>query len=384
MKKDQFCINGTCRSFSKLEDGKEKFFLEINASTADIDLEEEIISGDALRGAQHDLLKNNTVLLGHDRDVIIGSTVEAEFIAPKQLRLLLLISNTRPDIQQLIRENGLNKASIGGRMLNWKEEVRNGKTIRIITRIRLHEISLVSLPANQEARTFSWWIDKDAKGIEFLVIGLSESTNAEGGDTENMTQAEIEAKAKAEAEAKVKAEAEGNGGAAGDIILTGFEFDPLELETVGKDTEAEVRGKAIMQKLLHITGRLQTDSPDEGVVSAAKTMESLIGQLSTGSAKAETESRFSGIETMLKEILEGKGKTPEAKKDEIVVTEGPNKGKTYVIRRSAPPQNGQEELVETSKSGDKDASIQKDLAECKNFSQRLAVLKKHNRFSIPA
>lgn len=374
MKKDHFCINGTCRSFTKLEDGKEKFFLEILASTADIDLEEEIISGDALRGAQHDLLKNNTVLEGHDRDVIIGSVVESEFIAPKQLKLVLLISNTRPDIQQKIRENALNKASIGGRMLNWKEEQRNGKTIRIITRIRLHEVSLVSLPANQEARSLSWWVDKDENGIEFLILGFIESTTAGGGDNENMTEAEL--KAKAEAEAKVKAEAEGNGGT---IELVGFEFDASELETIGKDVEAEVRGRAIMQKMLHITGRLKNDSPDEGVAKAAVALEGLIGQLSTGSAKAESDHRLSGIETMLQEILEGKGSTPEAKKDEKPT---PGNGTRVIVRRAAPPQDGG--TPETEKSEDKDAAIHKDLADCKTFSQRLAVLKKHNRFSIPA
>lgn len=371
MKKELFCIGGSCKVIEKVEDGEEKFFLEILASTADIDLEEEIISGDALKGARHDLLKNNTVLLGHDRDVIIGSTVESEFISPKQLKLKILILNSRPDIQEMIRKNALNKASIGGRMLNWKEEIINGKKIRIITRIRLHEVSLVSLPANQQARSLRWWIDKDDLG-EILVLGLVDSQEKEG-DTEKMTTENLNP----------------NGGEPTGEEVIGFEFDPAEVEEVGKEVQADAKAMEIREKMLHITGRIKAEATDEGIAKAAAYLEDLIGQISISAAKSEAEltgKRFDAIEILLKQISEKGITTKEAPADGK-----PSGGKPKVVRRkSAGPAGSQViELAEEGETpadndGDPDAAIKAELKNAKTRGQKFAILRKHKRLTIPA
>lgn len=366
MTREKFCMDGICTIIEKVEDGEEKFFLEILASTADIDLEEEIISGDALKGARHDLLKNNTVLLGHDRDVIIGSTVESEFISPKQLKLKILILNTRPDIQEMIRKNALNKASIGGRILNWKEEVVNGKKIRIITRIRLHEVSLVSLPANQEARSLRWWIDKKDPA-EVLILGLVDTQEREG-DTNKMTTENPDPQ----------------GGAPSDEVI-GFEFDPAEVEAVGKEVQNDAKAMEIREKMLHITGRIKAEATDEGIAKAAAYLEDLIGQISISAAKSEAEltgKRLDTIESLLIELKESgipvKTKTAPA---EIK----PVPGQPRVVRRkAAPPAGGEEPVIEVDDGGDPDFKIKAELKLATTRGQKFAILRKHKRLTVPA
>jgi hypothetical protein len=378
MIKNDFLIRGTAKVIEKKVNGEAKFFLEILASTADIDLEDDVISGDALRGAQHDLLKNNTVLLGHDRDEILGATVESEFTPPKSLKLVLLISNTRPKEQQMIRENALNKASISGRMLNWVEKVdkSTGKPIRVITRIRLHEVSLVPLPMNQEARTLRWWVDKAGP---VLVMGLGQE-EAKGGDNENM------------GDENVNKDQPGDGVTPGTEtppdtdVVTGFTFDPSEVDAVGKNVQAEAKALEVREKMLHITGRLKAEAPDEGVAKAAEVLETLIGQLDIGigpqKSEGEADSRLGKIEALLQDLKAGKV--------EGTVTGGKPDGKTpakpkpgvFVIRRSAPPQGG--EPADDQSPEDPDKALKAELKAATTREQKFGILRKYGRFSIKA
>ncbi len=162
-----FCFNGFCSIVETVKGKDPRFIVEGLASTNLTDLVDDVITEEALRGAAADLLKSNTVFLNHDRKIEIGSVIGAEFDpVNKAIRVRILISNTRPDIQQKIKENILNKMSIGGMVLLQKpgKHPRTGKSVNFIIRIKLHEVSLVGLPANPDARGLSWSLEKGFEG----------------------------------------------------------------------------------------------------------------------------------------------------------------------------------------------------------------------------
>ncbi len=165
------------KGFQKTSKGP-RFIIEGFASTNMPDLVDDVIPLEALEAAARDLVTNITVFLNHDRLQPIGTVIDAKFIPGKGLWIKVLISETRKDIQQLIKENILNKFSIGGSVLSQRKgrHPKTGKQVNFIIRIKLHEVSLVSLPANQDARGFSWSIEKslvdiklDRKGGDYQV-----------------------------------------------------------------------------------------------------------------------------------------------------------------------------------------------------------------------
>lgn len=131
------------------------------AATTDFDKQGDIITAEALKAAVEDLLKNSTVLLNHDLKRPIGRVVSVKF-DKRGLLIDTLISSTEPDVIQKIKEGVLNKFSIRGSVLErerkWDKE--KDRVINVIKRVALVEASLVSVPANPEAKAVGWYIKK--------------------------------------------------------------------------------------------------------------------------------------------------------------------------------------------------------------------------------
>jgi HK97 family phage prohead protease len=131
------------------------------AATSDFDLQGDIITEEALKASSLDLLKNSTVLLNHDMKLPIGKVTKVEF---DQHGLLIdaLISKTEQDIIQKIKEGVLNKFSIRGQVLERERQFspEHDRMVNIIQRMSLVEVSLVSVPANPEAKAIGWYIAK--------------------------------------------------------------------------------------------------------------------------------------------------------------------------------------------------------------------------------
>ncbi|MFA6433759.1 MAG: HK97 family phage prohead protease [Elusimicrobiales bacterium] len=151
------------------------------AATSDLDLQGDIITEEALQGSSLDLLQNSTVLLNHDLKLPIGKVTKVQF---DQHGLLIdaLISQTEPEIIQKIKEGVLNKFSIRGQVLERERKFMPEleRTVNVILRMTLVEVSLVSVPANPEARAIGWYI---AKALRHT------AEESEGGD--NMSDDEI-------------------------------------------------------------------------------------------------------------------------------------------------------------------------------------------------
>jgi HK97 family phage prohead protease len=131
------------------------------AATTDFDLQGDVISEEALRGAADDLVKNSTVLLNHDLKRPIGKVTKATF-DKNGLLIDALISKTEQEIIQKIKEGILNKFSVRGQVLERERKFMPelNRMANFISKVSLIEVSLVSIPANPEARAIGWYVSK--------------------------------------------------------------------------------------------------------------------------------------------------------------------------------------------------------------------------------
>lgn len=153
------------------EEGGE-FHIVGYAATTDFDLQGDVITEEALKESSLDLLKNSTVLLNHDIEQAIGKVTKAEF-DKNGLLIDVLISQTEPDIIQKIKEGVLNKFSIRGQVLEREKKFMPefDRVVNVIKKMVLVEVSLVSVPANPEARAIGWYVKKALDEIDSLKKG---------------------------------------------------------------------------------------------------------------------------------------------------------------------------------------------------------------------
>jgi HK97 family phage prohead protease len=131
------------------------------ASTCDVDSDGMQITRKALEGAKDDLLKYNTVLFNHNMDKPVGRVLETA-VDDKGLLVKIAISKVEEELWNKIVDKTISKFSIAGRILEYQETSpdNEGKTIVQITKISLHEVSVVSVPANVEAASISAYVSK--------------------------------------------------------------------------------------------------------------------------------------------------------------------------------------------------------------------------------
>lgn len=147
------------------------WIMEGVATTDDLDLVGDIISKEAIENSVKDLIGNSTALLNHDEDKPIGKVLETKIIKDGEAAALwikVLISKSVPKIWQQIKEGVLNKFSIRGKVLDAKKEFieKYKKIVNVIKRMKLLEVSVVSLPANPQARSFGCYVAKAFEDYE--------------------------------------------------------------------------------------------------------------------------------------------------------------------------------------------------------------------------
>jgi len=164
--------------------GKEKgFYVRGYASTSDIDRQDEVVTREALKKAEKDLMKSTTVFFEHNYSKPIGKITNA-YLDEKGLFIEAYISKTLPNIRTLIEEGILNKFSIGGRVTETEPifDGNLGKEVVKILGIELFEVSLVGVPANNEAAVVDYVIKsalKKAGVIKSEVILLDDKAKKE-------------------------------------------------------------------------------------------------------------------------------------------------------------------------------------------------------------
>ena len=155
-------VNFECPfDITKAYEEKGRWVVEGYAATTDFDMQEDIITEEAISASAKDLLENSTVLHNHNPDEAIGKVLESQ-ARPGGLLLKILISKTAPEIWQQVQEGVLNKFSVRGKILEARKEwvERLKKFARLILKMRLVEVSLVAVPANPKARAIRWYVEK--------------------------------------------------------------------------------------------------------------------------------------------------------------------------------------------------------------------------------
>jgi len=138
-----------------------RWIVEGYAATTDFDLQDDIITEEAIQASAKDLLENSTVLHNHNPDEAIGKVVDSK-AAKGGLFLKIMISKTAPEIWQQVKEGVLNKFSVRGRIIDARKEwvAEFKRDVRKIYKMQLVEVSLVAVPANPKARAVRWYVEK--------------------------------------------------------------------------------------------------------------------------------------------------------------------------------------------------------------------------------
>jgi len=135
--------------FKAVGGDNEDLFIEGMASTNTMDRMGDIVSPEAWeRGGVDNYLKNPVILFNHDYNSPIGKAVDL-VPTPSGLRLRAKISKSAGNIVELIKDGVLSAFSIG--FLVKDAEYDSAVDAFLIKAVDLLEISVVSVPANQDA-----------------------------------------------------------------------------------------------------------------------------------------------------------------------------------------------------------------------------------------
>jgi len=147
------------------DDGK--WIVEGFASTSDVDEEGDVVAEEALAAAVDDLKKYPVVFYNHNTDRPIGRVLEARYVPGSGLFVKVQISKTEPEIWQKIQEGVLCRFSIRAVIESaeerWSEELK--RMVRVVKKMSIREISIVSLPANPNAKVLNWYIEKALREV---------------------------------------------------------------------------------------------------------------------------------------------------------------------------------------------------------------------------
>ncbi|MFN3467734.1 MAG: HK97 family phage prohead protease, partial [Candidatus Brocadiales bacterium] len=161
-----------------------KWVVEGYAILAGLDEHFKYVTPEALMKARDDLCSYTTLLFNHDRTKPIGRLVAVQYRnEPKALWIKAHISKNRLDIWRDIQDGVLSKFSVKGNIVDpvrvWDRDL-NREIVRA-DKLKLYEASIVSIPAQPEAKCLAWYIERALN--DFLVQGFKGSTvQYEGGE----------------------------------------------------------------------------------------------------------------------------------------------------------------------------------------------------------
>ncbi|MDD5064294.1 MAG: HK97 family phage prohead protease [Phycisphaerae bacterium] len=132
--------------------------IEAVVSTADLDRYDEIIEPEAFRETLGIYLKNPIVISSHQNRLdtghssVVGQVIKA-WINAKGLHVIIWFAETElgNEFWYLYKNKFQRAFSVGFIPLEWKDETKDGRRVRIHIKVELLEISCVPVPANRNA-----------------------------------------------------------------------------------------------------------------------------------------------------------------------------------------------------------------------------------------
>lgn len=182
-------------SFTKSEplptaDGKiDSITIEGYASTNDVDRHGDIVPASVWEAGIKNYLKNPVILAYHQHDEPVGRMTEHK-VDEKGLYVKARISAAAEDVFNLVKDGVLTAFSIGFRIVD--AEYNSALELFVVKELELHEISVVSVPANQNTLfSLSKAFDTAEEFKSFKMQFANPSDSAKGLEASGNANSEI-------------------------------------------------------------------------------------------------------------------------------------------------------------------------------------------------
>lgn len=171
-------------------DGKiESVTIEGYASTNDVDRQGDIVPTSVWEAGMVNYLKNPVILAYHDHEEPVGRMTEHR-IDGKGLFVKARISAAAEDVFNLVKDGVLTAFSIGFRIVD--AEYNSALELFVVKELELHEISVVSVPANQNTLfSLSKAFDTAEEFKSFKMQFAPKSESAKGLESSTEAKSEI-------------------------------------------------------------------------------------------------------------------------------------------------------------------------------------------------
>jgi HK97 family phage prohead protease/HK97 family phage major capsid protein len=268
---------------STATDGKTaSITIEGYASTTDIDRQGDVVPVSVWEKGIQNYLKNPVILAYHDHSEPVGRMVEHR-IDGKGLWIKARISSAASEVFNLVKDGVLTAFSIGFRIVD--AEYNSAAELFVVKELELHEISVVSVPANQNTLfSLSKAFDTAEEFKSFKMQFAPDSESAKGLESST------------EASSEVKKE---------------WKMDPKQLEQLLADTAskaAEQTAKAIAESQAKaLADKAAADKAEAELDARVKAAVASISTGDTGAERlmAEVEKRLAAAEDSSKSVIAG-------------------------------------------------------------------------------
>jgi HK97 family phage prohead protease/HK97 family phage major capsid protein len=272
-------------SFIKSDTTDEKttsITIEGYASTDDVDRQGDIVPASVWKKGIQNYLKNPVILAYHDHSEPVGRMVEHR-VDGKGLWVKARISSAAGEVFNLVKDGILTAFSIGFRIVD--AEYDAAKELFVVKELELHEISVVSVPANQNTLfSLSKAFDTAEEFKSFKMQFAPDSDSAKGLESST------------EAIGEIKKE---------------WEMDPKQLEQMLADAAnkaAELTAKAIADTQAKALAEKAAAEKTEAELDAR--VKAAVASISTGDTgaerlMAEVEKRLATAEESSKSVIAG-------------------------------------------------------------------------------
>ena len=256
--------------------------IEGYASTDDVDRQGDIVPASVWKKGIQNYLKNPVILAYHNHSEPVGRMVDHR-VDSKGLWVKARISSAADEVFNLVKDGILTAFSIGFRIVD--AEYDAAKELFVVKELELHEISVVSVPANQNTLfSLSKAFDTAEEFKSFKQQFAPESDSAKGLESST------------EASGEIKKE---------------WEMDPKQLEQMLADAAnkaAELTAKAIADtQAKQLAEKAAADKSEAELDARVKAAVASISTGDTGAERlmAEVEKRLAAAEDSSKSVIAG-------------------------------------------------------------------------------
>jgi HK97 family phage prohead protease/HK97 family phage major capsid protein len=179
----------TKSSLPAADEADESVTIEGYASTVDVDRHGDIVPASVWEKGVENYLKNPVILAYHNHSEPIGRMIEHRVDA-KGLWIKARISKAAGDVFSLVKDGVLTAFSIGFRIAD--AEYNSALELFVVKELELHEISVVSVPANQNTLfSLSKAFDTAEEFKSFKLQFANPSNSAKGLEASGEAKSEI-------------------------------------------------------------------------------------------------------------------------------------------------------------------------------------------------